>query len=209
MERVCSRCGCSSFHYNRSRMRIECDSCGTPIYDSQQEQQLMQYDRTYSQAMSHLAAGNWEQTIVLLKPLVSQYPTEKKLYLAVLRAATQDFGDISMDNTANRAIASDAWDKLVRLNGVNSAMLRYGRQRYEKYRNELNRQRTRILAWIFAAALCSFIVGLLFGTEHYFIAMLFTGGLAGCLYKVFSSQPFKVIKQLMSGAPNYQHNPFI
>ena len=114
-----------------------------------------------------------------------------------------------MDNTANRAIASDAWDKLVRLNGVNSAMLRYGRQRYEKYRNELNRQRTRILAWIFAAALCSFIVGLLFGTEHYFIAMLFTGGLAGCLYKVFSSQPFKVIKQLMSGAPNYQHNPFI
>ena len=209
MERVCSRCGCSSFHYNRSRMRIECDSCGTPIYDSQQEQQLMQYDRTYSQAMSHLAAGNWEQTIVLLKPLVSQYPTEKKLYLAVLRAATQDFGDISMDNTANRAIASDAWDKLVRLNGVNSAMLRYGRQRYEKYRNEFNRQRTRILAWIFAAALCSFIVGLLFGTEHYFIAMLFTGGLAGCLYKVFSSQPFKVIKQLMSGAPNYQHNPFI
>ena len=209
MERVCSRCGCSSFHYNRSRMRIECDSCGTPIYDSQQEQQLMQYDRTYSQAMSHLAAGNWEQTIVLLRPLMSQYPTEKKLYLAVLRAATQDFGDIDMDNAAHRTIASEAWDKLVRLNGVTGEMIRYSRQRYEKRREELNRQRTRILAWIFAAALCSFIVGLLFGTEHYFIAMLFTGGLAGCLYKVFSSQPFKVIKQLMSGAPNYQHNPFI
>lgn len=77
MDRICSRCGCSSFHYNRSRMRMECDSCGTPVYDPQQEQQLMQYDRTYSQAMSHLASGNWEQTIALLRPLMSQYPTEK------------------------------------------------------------------------------------------------------------------------------------
>ena len=153
MERICSRCGCSSFHYNRSRMRMECDSCGTPVYDPQQDQQLMQYDRTYSQAMSHLAAGNWEQTITLLRPLMSQYPTEKKLYLAVLRAATHDFEDIAMDNTANRSIASEAWDKLVRLNGVASEMLRYGRQRYEKHRGELNRQRTRILIWIFAAAL--------------------------------------------------------
>ena len=209
MERICSRCGCFSFHYNRSRMRMECDSCGTPVYDPQQDQQLMQYDRTYSQAMSHLAAGNWEQTITLLRPLMSQYPTEKKLYLAVLRAATHDFEDIAMDNTANRSIASEAWDKLVRLNGVASEMLRYGRQRYEKHRGELNRQRTRILIWIFAAALCSIIAGVLFGTESYFIAVLCTGGLVGCLYKVFSSHPVKVIKQLMSAVPNYRHNPFI
>lgn len=188
---------------------MECDSCGHPVYDPQQDQQLMQYDRTYSQAMGHLAAGNWEQTIVLLRPLMSQYPTEKKLYLAVLRAATQDFGDIDMDNTANRTIASEAWDKLVRLNGVTSEMIRYGSRRYEKHREELNKQRTRILAWIFAAAFCSIIVGVLFGTECYFIAVLCTGGLAGCLYKVFSSRPVKVINQLMSTVPNYQHNPFI
>ena len=94
---------------------------------------------------------------------MSQYPTEKKLYLAVLRAATQDFGDIDMDNTANRTIASEAWDKLVRLNGVTSEMIRYGRQRYEKHRDELNGQKTRILAWIFAAAFCSIIAGVLFG----------------------------------------------
>lgn len=209
MDRICSRCGCSSFHYNRSRMRMECDLCGTPVYDPQQDQQLMQYDRTYSQAMSHLAAGNWEQTITLLRPLMSQYPTEKKLYLAVLRAATHDFGDIAMDNTANRSIASEAWDKLVRLNGVTGEMLRYGRQRYEKHRGELSRQRTRILVWIFAAALCSTIAGVFFGTENYFIAVLCTGGLVGCLYKVFSSHPVKVIKQLMCDVPNYQHNPFI
>lgn len=169
----------------------------------------MQYDRTYSQAMSHLAAGNWEQTIDLLRPLMSQYPTEKKLYLAVLRAATQDFGDIDMDNTANRTIASEAWDKLVRLNGVTREMIRYGSRRYEKHREELNKQRTRILAWIFAAAFCSIIAGVLFGTERYLIAVLCTGGFAGCLYKVFISHPVKVIKQLMSSVPNYQHNPFI
>ena len=118
---------------------MECDSCGTPVQDPQQDQQLMQYDRTYSQAMSHLTAGNWEQAIGLLRPLMSQYPTEKRLYLAVLRAATQDFRDIDMRNTANRAIASEAWDKLIRLNGVTGEMLRYGRQRYEKHREELSK----------------------------------------------------------------------
>lgn len=209
MDRVCSRCGCSSFHYNRSRMRMECDSCGTPVQDPQQDQQLMQYDRTYSQAISHLTAGNWEQTIGILRPLMSQYPTEKRLYLAVLRAATQDFRDIDMRNTANRAIASEAWDKLIRLNGVTGEMLRYGRQRYEKHREELSKQRTKILAWIFAATSCSILAGILFGTECYFAAVLCMGGLVGCLYKAFSSHPVKVVKKLMSAVPNYQHNPFV
>lgn len=209
MDRVCSRCGCSSFHYNRSRMRMECDSCGTPVHDPQQEQQLMQYDRTYSQAMSHLTAGNWEQTIGLLRPLMSQYPTEKRLYLAVLRAATQDFRDIDMGNTANRATASEAWDKLIRLNGVTGEMFRYCRQRYEKHREELRKKRTRILAWIFAAASCAILAGILFGDECYFGAVLCGGGLTGCLYKAFCSRPVKVIKQLTSAVPNYRHNPFV
>lgn len=208
MDRICSRCGCSSFHYNRSRMRMECDSCGHPVYDPQQDQQLMQYDRAYAQAMSHLAAGNWEETINLLRPLMRQYPAEKKLYLAALRAATQDFSDLDMHNTTNRATASDAWGKLVRLNGVTNEMIRYGRQRYEKYRGELNRQRTRILTWIFAAATCSIIAGGLFNTQCYFIAALCTGGLVGCLYKVYTLSPAAVIKQLMNAVPNDQHNPF-
>ena len=209
MDRVCSRCGCSSFHYNRSRMRMECDLCGTPVYDPQQDQQLMQYDRTYSQALGHLDVGNWEQAIVLLRPLMSQYPTEKKLYLAVLRASTQDFGDIDMDNTANRAIASEGWDKLVRLNGITGEMIRYSRQRYEKYRGELNKQRTLILAWIFSGAFCAITAGGLWGTEHYFIAVICTGGIVGRLYKEVSLQPVKVIKQLLSAVPNYQNNPFV
>lgn len=73
MDRVCSRCGCSSFHYNRSKMRMACDLCGTPVYDPQQDQQLMQYDRTYSQAMSQLMAGGGVALIGgTLVPLLSQ-----------------------------------------------------------------------------------------------------------------------------------------
>lgn len=208
MDRICSRCGCSSFHYNRSRMRMECDSCGTPVQDPQQNQQLMQYDRTYSQAMSHLTAGNWDQTIGLLRPLMSQYPTEKRLYLAVLRAATKDFRDIDVENADNRVAASEAWDKLIRLNGITSEMYRYGRQRYEKHKEELSKRRTKILAWIFAAASCAILAGILFGTENPFLAVLCTGGLAACLYKAFSSHPAKVIKQIRNAVPNYQRNPF-
>lgn len=114
-----------------------------------------------------------------------------------------------MDNTTNRTIASEAWDKLVRLNGVSGEMIRYGSRRYEKHREELNKQRARILAWIFAAAFCAIIAGILLGAESYFVAVLCIGGLVGCLYKVFSSRPIKVVKQLMSAVPNYQHNPFV
>lgn len=209
MNHVCSRCGCSSFHYNRSKMRMSCDSCGTPVQDPQQNQQLMQYDKTYSQAMSHLTAGNWERTIDLLRPLMVQYPTEKKLYLAVLRAATRDFRDIEMEDNFTRATASVAWDKLIRLDGVTREMRRYARQRYEKHREELSSQRTKLLAWIFVASFCSILAGIFFGTKCNFLAVLCTGGLVGCLYKAFSSHPIIVIEQLMSEVPNYQHNPFI
>lgn len=209
MDRVCSRCGCASFHYDRSRMRMACDLCGAALSDPQQDQQRMQHDRTCFQAANHLAAGNWAQAIALLRPLMCQYPTEKQLYLMVLRAATQDFGDISMDNAANRAAAAEAWDKLVRLNGVTDEMIRYGRQRYENHRAALHRQRTAILAWLFAAAFCSVLAGVFFGAERCLVAVLFTGGLVCCLRRVFRSQPVRVIKQLTRAAPDFRRNPFL
>ena len=188
---------------------MECDACGTPVYDSQQEQQLMQYDRTYVQAMHHLAAGNWEQTISLLQPLMNRYPTEKKLYLAVLRAATQDFGDVDMDNAAHRAVASEAWDKLARLNGVTGEMIRYGGQRYEKRREAHRGKRKSLLKWIFAAAFCSVMAGVLFDMEHPLAALLCTGGLIGFLYRASNLHPAMVIRQLTQAAPNAQSNPFL
>lgn len=209
MERICSRCGGSSFHYNRSRMRMECDVCGTPASDPQQEQQLMQFDRACSQAMGHLTAGNWDEALQLLQPLLHQHPTEKRLYLAVLRAATKDFTDIAMANAASRHIASEAWDRLVRLNGVTGAMIRYGRQRYALHRRELLRQRTKLLAWIFAAALCSLLAGIFLETGHGFLSVLCVGGLVGCLYRISHSQPICVIQQLLCAIPGDQHNPFL
>lgn len=209
MDRVCSRCGGSSFHYNRSRVRMECDTCGTPVSDPQREQQLMQFDQACSQAMGHLTAGNWEDALQLLQPLLRQYPTEKRLYLAVLRAATKDFTDIAMANAANRHIASEAWDRLVRLNGVTGAMIRYGRQRYALHRKELLRQRRKLLAWLFAAALCSLLAGIFLETEHGFLAVLCVGGLFGCLYHFSRSQPIPVIRQLLCAVPGDQHNPFL
>lgn len=209
MERICNRCGCTSFHYNRSRMRPECDLCGTPLSDPQQDQQLMQYDRTYSQAMNHLAAGNWEQTIALLQPLLSEYPAEKRLYLAILRAATQDFIDIRMENTTARDTASVSWDKLLRLDGVTAEMLKYAKKKHENHREELDGQKNRILAWIFAASICSIIAGICFGVGNYFIGIVCLGCLVGCLYKVSHSGPIKVIRQLMSAVPDYHNNPFV
>lgn len=208
MNRFCSRCGCSSFHYNRSRMRMECDLCGHPVYDPQQDQQLMQYDRTYSLALSHLAAGNWEQTINLLKPLMSQYPTEKRVYLAILRAATQNFRDIDMENTSNKRIASETWDKLVRLNGVTNEMLTYSKQCYEKRVAKLTKQRNKIITWIFVAAICSILAGVFFAIKNYFFFVLFMSAPPGFLFLAISNSPIKVIGQLMNSQPNYQQNPF-
>ena len=40
MDQICPRCGCRSFHYNRSRMRVECDACGHALTDPQELQLL-------------------------------------------------------------------------------------------------------------------------------------------------------------------------
>lgn len=209
MSRTCSRCGGSSFHYNRRRMRMECDLCGTPVPDPQQEQQLMQHDRIYTQAMGHLTAGNWEQTIRLLRPLWNESPTETRLYLAVLRAATRDFRDIRMENAASRATASEAWEKLVRLNGVSREMLRYSRQRYEQHQQELFARRNRILGWLFAAAVCSVLGGVLWGAGHSLTGVLCLFGLIGCLYQTAGCSPLRTLRQLTSAVPDYRNNPFV
>lgn len=210
MEQICSRCGSTTFHYNHSSLKIECAFCGTPLPDPQEERQLMQYDRAYAQAMAHLAAGNWGQTISLIKPLLTQYPTEKKLYVALLRAATQDFSDIDMANAANKAIASEAWDKLVRLNGVTAQMQRYSRQKYETRRDRLNKQKGKVLTWIFLAAFLFVVIGAFGGIMSSDITTICVIGLTVCLYKVYKAEPFSLLKRINNELEqNYQRNPFI
>lgn len=207
MDNVCGRCGGTAFRYNRSRMRMECVSCGAPQHDEQQTQQLMQFDRTYAQAMEHLRAGNWERTIALLQPLLGQHPTEKKLHAALLRAATEDFGDLGVSDPDRRKTASDAWNKLVRLNGVDAGMLRYSRLRYELNRKELSQRMNRMLAWIFAAAFCAVLAGMLFGGTAYFWATVSLVCLLGCLWQIASYHPVRLMRRL-SAPPDDRSDPF-
>lgn len=204
MDSICSRCGCSHFHYNHSRMRMECDSCGAPLYDAQQEQQRMQYDRTYAQAMGHLAAGNWDRCLSFLTPLADSYPTEKRVHLAILQAATQNFQDLRMENPRRKAAARSAWDKLVHLQGVNHEMLQYGRRRKEL----LDRQKRRLFWWILAAACCAILASLCLGMLCYSTATALAAVLAGCLYKVYTCHPDQLLDRILNAPPDSRDNPF-
>ena len=208
MEQICKRCGCSTFHYNRSRMRMECDSCGTPAHDDLQDQKMMNYDRAYTQAINHLTAGNWDQTISLLQPLLGEHPTDRKLYVAILRAATKDYRDTGMDNALCIASARDAWDKLTRLNGLTVQMLRYSRLRHEKQRTELMARRNRIQGWIIIAVISLVLAGVLFAAEQVFLGLVSSGILVYFMKKVYESDFRLVIKRLRKGSPDYRSNPF-
>lgn len=209
MARMCPRCGGTSFHYNRTRMRMECSNCGTAINDTAQQEQQMQYDRTYSQAMGHLLAGNWDQTISILRPLLSQNPTDKNLYTAIVRAATEDFHDVDMNDSSRRSTASDAWNKLVRLGGVTPAMIRYSRKRYEKHVSELSRQRNRIIGWLITASMAFVFAGVAIDQYAEGTALFLIGLAVFCLYKFFKKKPISVTKQLSAKQPNYNDNPFL
>lgn len=189
-------------------MRIQCDQCGSPLNDPQLEQQLMQHDRTYSYAMDHLAAGNWDQTISILKPLVHQYPTEKKLYLAILRAATCDFCDIVMSNSISRSTASEAWDKLIRLNGITSEMISYSRRRYELHMEELRKRRNTILGLVFTSAFSLIIAGLLLFIKQSFLTFLFVSLAIICLYLLVQVKPVDTLRQMTAVVPDHRCNPF-
>lgn len=105
-------------------------------------------------------------------------------------------------------MASQAWDKLVRLNGVTGEMVRYGRQRYERRREELGGQRGRLLKWIFSAALCALLAGLFFGMEEGALGVLCIGGLALCLRRAASLHPGRVLRRLRAPPPGGQDDPF-
>jgi len=208
VESFCRRCGCTSSHYNRSRMMYVCDMCGTPVRESGNDQALMQFDRTFATASEHLEAGNWDQAISLISPLTSQYPTEKKLYVVILRAATQDFSDFEMQNEIRKNSASDAWDKLIRLRGVTPAMREYRKRGYEIKRDYFLDRKFSMMLWLFAASFCSFVAGILGKQGHYFWMVLFVLGFGGSLYMTFKCRPIYILKQLLKKAPDYNSNPF-
>lgn len=159
MDQICPRCGCRSFHYNRSRMRVECDACGHALTDPQELQLQRQDDRNFQQACEHLRAGNWQQAAGLLLPLMERRPVDRRLYLAAFRAATKDYQDLEAPAPL-RMMAIDAWDKLVRLGGLSGEMVRYGMRRREKYREKYRAQRQAFL--LLAAVAAGMFFGCIF-----------------------------------------------
>ncbi|MCD8005938.1 MAG: hypothetical protein LUF29_03040 [Oscillospiraceae bacterium] len=208
MANTCRGCGGTTFRYNPTRRRKECAVCGTPVYDPQEEQQNIEYDRSYSLAIRNLSAGNWKKTIDILKPLTEQRPDDKKIYTAILRAATHDFEDINMDSADIKEIAFDAWDKLSRLGGIDGEMYEYSRRRVEKQREVLYAKRSRIITWLLVAAFLFILTGIAFSDECYAVGFLCMGGAGGCLYKALSMQPAKIIGQLTEDSYNNRSNPF-
>lgn len=209
MSRICNRCGCSSFHYSPTRMQLECDACGAPVYDEQRVQQLMQFDRTYSQALEHIQVGNWDTAISLLRPLLNQFPSEKKLYVALLKASTNNFSNIEMNNASYCSIASNAWDKLLRLNFVSAEMMRYARKRYDKRIADLDIERKKLAKRIFIAAFLSVLAGLLFYSAAYFCGVVCVVCTIRFLYKLFTSDSFNIVRKAsQTGQPDYRQNPF-
>lgn len=199
----CNSCGEMTFSYNYNGIRV-CRRCGA-VYDPQADY----FSRTYNLAMGHLIAGNWTQVISMLQPFLNQYPTEKRLYEAILRAATHDFTDIDMSDTARRTTASDSWNKLVRLNGVTNEMVGYSRRRYERHMDELRSRKNNMLVWLFSASFCAFVTAILIYTSYYFLGFLTFGALIFCFVKTVTSRPIQSTKQLASSIPNYRNNPFI
>lgn len=209
MTQICSRCGGTSFHYNRSRIRMECSSCGAPLSDDHQQEQQMQFDRTYAQAMAHILAGNWNQAISLLTSLANQYPTEKKLYLAILQAATADFQDLDMTDSARRSTACQAWNKLVRLNHVTPQMILYGRSRRKAFQARMARQRKQVLTWLFLTALFIMLGLTALGTGNVGLAAVWGAGLAGSLYKLSHCPPLRINMRQSDPHPKDRDNPFV
>ena len=204
----CPRCGAHSYHYNRSRTRNECDGCGYPLIDRRQEEQMMQYDRTISKANSHLLAGNWEQVISIIQPLMSQNPADKQLYRMALRAATKDYTDIDMNDVSMCTVANSAWEKLMRLNGIDTSMVSYSKAKREKRQNELRKQKNKILFWIFLASFCAIMASIFWANSIYFGFILALLGTAGSIYMAFSLKPIDIIKQLSSTCIDYKESPF-
>ena len=209
MNLVCRSCGGTDFYYNPTRMRMICRSCMTPYTDPLQDQQLMQYDQTCSIAGEHLIAGNWQEVIRILRPLTNQHPTDKRLYKALLRAATMDYSDIDMDSEYNRSEASDAWNKLLRLNGIDNDMRAYSARRYQKHRKELLHKRNIFLAWLLGGSAGALSAGILFSSRHYFLFILALAVCGYCLYRSLISKPYQVFKRLLASRPNYNDNPFV
>lgn len=209
MVRTCIRCGGTSFHYNRHNMRMECLGCGHPLDNEENQDHLMEYDRGYVNAMNHLRAGNWDQTISILQPFLYQYPQDKKLYVAIFRAATEDYQDLLMNDFSRKSRAAEAWNTLLRLNGIVPEMEQYSRSRYEKHMKENFNRRDSIVILLFVTAVFLVFFGIAWNQLHIFLALIFLALTIACCNMIIKEQPFALVKQILTEEFDSRSNPFM
>ena len=164
----CPQCGCPVSHYNRNRMRRECDCCGWPVADPAQEEQLRRFDQDVDRAVRHLRAGNWHEAVGLLTPLMAQQPDDIRLYRLTLQAVTEDFENLAPSPLLIVA-ARNAWDKLERLHGLDARALQYARAVNRGKRERLEARGRTVLRYLLWMGGCLLAAGLFFAGEHDFL----------------------------------------
>ena len=143
----CSACGCSTYHYSSEIRRFICDSCGHEILSDEDERRQFHYLQTVDKAKDNLRVGNWDTAKNLIYPLLNDHTCDKALYLILLASVTKGYSDYLLGdaNKARREEAATLWDKLRRLNGVNSAMIEYANRRGTVIASTWEKAKNRIL----------------------------------------------------------------
>ena len=209
MDWTCPRCGSRTYHYDRTRIQNRCDGCGCPVEDPQQTQKLMQYDRTLAGARENLRAGNWAQTVAMISPLAREHPADIQLHRLILQAATNEFRDYEMGDNGLRTAASEAWDRLARLNGLTGEMLRYSRSCYERRIGKLTAQRDKFLRYILIAGCLFLYMGFCLSNGSDCPYLLVVAGLIWALYRAVNMYPSEAIRVLREAPPAWSANPFV
>lgn len=209
MDWTCPRCGSRTYHYDRTRIQNRCSGCGHPVDDRQQAQQLMQYDRTLISASDNLRAGNWNQTVSLILPLVRERPADIRLHRLILQAATKEFCDYEMSDSSLRTAAFDAWDKLVRLNGLTGEMLRYSQICYEKRMEKLTVIRNKFLLHILIASGLFLSMGVSVENAQDGLFLLQAACSIWVLYRAVKKYPSGTIRAMRESPPAWSENPFL
>ena len=130
---TCPQCGGHTKRYRQGRRCVVCSTCQSPVISERDQSQDIEFQRKKALAYDYLRVGNWIEARELIKPYCSDHPTDPELYLMLLVAETKCFTDLMVNDNASRRAAAEYWDKLERLNAVNSSMVEYA----EKRRNQI------------------------------------------------------------------------
>lgn len=201
----CSRCGCTSNHYNSQRMGLVCDQCGLLVDDHRLVEAQQALDRAVYAAEQHLRVGNWNEGMQLLRPLCSQYPCESRIYSLLIKAITKGYTDVIVRDNAYSREAWNYWDKLIRLQRVDQAMSQYRAARL----CYINRCLTKRFLLSLFLICCMIVVLFLVGNIEAIGGRLFLiASFSFCVFAFFRWKLYRAIRQYVRFQKDLPDNPF-